>query len=226
MKPLAVIVAGEPSSPVEKAHGPFWWHVRRTVGPAWTGDWVLCDARTEKLPDADEVAGLIVTGSHASVTEQAPWMRNTAEWLRCMVDGGVPLLGLCFGHQLLGYALGGKVERHPGGPEYGTVPLEVFAADELLGPQQENIPYVNMLHEDTVIRLPPGATVLARTAHEPHAAVRFARRAWGVQFHPEFDGAIVRCYLSSMGAKGLRDGATDTPWSSAILRRFAGLAQS
>jgi GMP synthase (glutamine-hydrolysing) len=233
VNPLVIAVAGDPVPRVRTAHGPFAQHVRETVGAAWTGPWLTVDVRTESLPPADRVAAVIVTGSHASVTELAPWMNITAAWLREAVVAGRPVLGLCFGHQLLGYAMGGTVERLPGGPETGTVLLDLLAADDLTGPVPAVPPYVNMMHEDSVTRLPPGAILLARTAREPHAAVRFGPRAWGVQFHPEFDGAIVRSYLVAMGDRlRLTDAelerrlaqAADTPWSAGLLRGFAALA--
>jgi GMP synthase (glutamine-hydrolysing) len=217
---------------VLEAHGPFWHHVRRTVGAAWPGPWKIVDARVEALPAVDDLAGIIVTGSHASVTELLPWMQMAAAWLYRAVVSEKPVLGLCFGHQLLGHAMGGEVRRLAAGPENGTLPIDLLVADEMLGPLLAVAPRVNMMHEDSVVRLPPGAIALARTAHEPHAAVRFGPCAWGVQFHPEFDGSIVRSYLV-----GLREAlrlagrdpdvllasAADTPWSAAILCRFAAM---
>lgn len=234
MKPLLIAVAGKPIPAVRTAHGPFSQHVRETVGQAWTGPWMTIDVRTEALPPAEQVAAVIVTGSHDSITEPAPWMGTTAAWLREAVVAGTPVVGLCFGHQLLGHAMGGTVLRLAGGPESGTVQLDLLATDELIGPTPAEPPTVNMMHEDCVARLPPGAVVLARTALEPHAAVRFGPRAWGVQFHPEFDGRIVRSYLGAMRdqlrltdrelARRLAR-ATDTPWSAGLLRRFVALAR-
>jgi GMP synthase (glutamine-hydrolysing) len=234
VKPLLILVTGEPLRFVLEVHGTFSDHVRKTVGAAWSGPWKTVDARVEPLPPLGDLSGILITGSHASVTELSPWMQSTAAWLRQAVISGKPVLGLCFGHQLLGHAMGGEVRRHPAGPENGTVPLDLLVADKLLGPLLAQAPCVNMMHEDSVARLPPGATVLARTAHEPHAALRFGTRAWGVQFHPEFDGSIVRSYLVGLRDQFRRAGrdpdrllasADDTPWAKAILGRFAAIAE-
>jgi GMP synthase (glutamine-hydrolysing) len=233
--PLLIAVAGKPIPAVQSAHGPFSQHVRETVGRAWAGPWLTLDLRRESLPPADRVAAVIVTGSHDSVTALASWMELTATWLREAVVVGKPVLGLCFGHQLLGHALGGEVRRLASGPESGTTRLDLLGTDELIGPALGDPQNVNMMHEDSVVHLPPGAVVLARTALEPHAAVRFGPRAWGLQFHPEFDGSIVRSYLVAMRDQlRLTEAAleqrlaqvADTPWSAGLLRRFAALAST
>lgn len=226
VKPILIVVTGEPIPAVREVHGTFSQHVRATVATAWPGPWLTVDAHREALPALDQVAAVVVTGSHDSVTELAPWMRATGDWLRQAVGLGKPVLGLCFGHQLLGHALGGEIRRLAGGPEHGTVSLDLVSTDDLIGPASATAPRVNMLHEDSVSRLPPGATVLARTAREPHAALRFGPRAWGVQFHPEFDRNIVRSYLAALPGAGrdreaLLAAVSDTPWSANLLRRFA-----
>jgi len=237
MKPLAIMVTGEPLKSVLRAHGSFVEQIRRTVGGAWHGPWDVVDARAAfvagaALLPADGFAGVVVSGSHASLTEGLPWMATATRWLRHALDIGKPVLGLCFGHQLLGHVMGGEVLRRDTGPEYGTVPLEMVEADELLGPVPATPPRVNMLHEDSVVGLPQGAVVLARTAHEPHAALRFGPRAWGVQFHPEFDDAALRTYLRTLRKDIARAGrdpdallksTAPTPWAAALLRRFAKL---
>src|SRR5688572_33354713 len=104
-------------------------------------------------------------------------MLASERYLAGAVEAGVHVLGICFGHQLLGQALGGRVERNPLGREIGTVTAEVLAADPILS---ERRPFtVNATHVDSVTELPPGAQVLARTARDPHSVLRFGPRAWG-----------------------------------------------
>ena len=158
-------------------------------------------------------------------------MLGTEDYLRRAVGAKVPVLGICFGHQMLAQALGGRVDRNPLGREIGTVELERIDADPLLDGEAE--PYwVNMTHVDTVVDLPPGARVLARTALDRHAAIRFGELVWGVQFHPEIDGGVLREYVSARRAPLLDEGlnpeailgrARDTPAGAGVLRRFAEL---
>lgn len=138
------------------------------------------------------------------------------------------MLGICFGHQLLGQALGGEVTKNPAGREIGTVDLDLVADDLLFGCAAA--PYrVNATHVDTVSRLPPGARVLARTRLERHAAVRFTETTWGVQFHPEIDAEIMRAFLEErralidaegLDSEALLQGVDDAPAGASMLAQF------
>jgi GMP synthase (glutamine-hydrolysing) len=89
-----------------------------------------------------------------------------------------------------------------------------------------------MSHVDSVARAPAGARVLARTALEPNAALRFAERVWSVQFHPEFDASVMRQYVEArrdiIAGEGLdpdamEAAADDAPFGAAVLRRFLAM---
>jgi GMP synthase (glutamine-hydrolysing) len=195
--PLCILVTGDPVARTQARVGGFANLVRAGLAGGWDGGFVEVDARTaESLPDASGFAGLIVTGSASSVTERAPWILRTEAYLARAVAQRQPVLGICFGHQLLGQALGGLVERNPRGREMGTVRFEVLADDPLFD-RSVTPPLAHATHVDSVTVLPPGAQVLASTALEPHAAVRFGERAWGVQFHPEFDEQVIREYIET-----------------------------
>jgi GMP synthase (glutamine-hydrolysing) len=163
------------------------------------------------------------------VSERAGWMLRTEDYLRHAVRRKVPVFGICFGHQMLAQALGGKVDRNPLGREIGTVELECIESDALLAGETQGFA-VNMTHVDTVIDLPSGARLLARTALDRHAAVRFSPSVWGVQFHPEIDGGVLSEYVNARRAPLLSEGldpdqilgrARDTPAGAGVLRRFA-----
>ena len=196
------------------------------------------DLRNEgaPLPRPSEAAGYIITGSACSVTERAPWMLRAEQWLREAVAQYVPVLGICFGHQLLGQALGGRVARNPRGREIGTTTMTLTSAaqtDPLFEGLERDLS-VNMTHVDSVAELPPGATVLASTSLEPHAAFRVGS-AWGVQFHPEIDGDVMRGYLTArrvlVEAEGLPHArllaeAADAPEAVRVMQRFASHVQA
>lgn len=234
MSALGVLVTGDPVELTQQRVGPFPELFRRAVGEAWSGPWLTFDARgsTVPWPEPGDLRGLIITGSPASVADREPWVLNAEQFVRRLVEAGVPIFGVCFGHQLLGQALGGEVQRNPRGREVGTTRVECLAADPLLD-EVDAAFAVNMSHRDTVVRLPPGARVLARTPLEPHAIVRFAERVWGVQFHPEFDAAVMRDYLTERrdlyrteGLEPDRLLAEVRPCEQArtLLRRFVTLA--
>lgn len=227
-----MLVTGDPVPGVERARGPFVELMRQTLAGAWSGPLAVLDARRGELPVVAETSALLITGSPESVVSRAPWILAAEARSAELVHAGVPTLGVCFGHQLLGQALGGLVEVNPRGREIGTVELERFTDDPLF----EGAPpafAANMSHCDSVTALPPGARVLARTRLEPNAAVRFGEHAWGVQFHPEFDGDVMRGYIAArldrLAAEGIDASglaATDAPEAARVLRTFARLAGS
>jgi GMP synthase (glutamine-hydrolysing) len=215
--------------PVLEARGTFAELIQRGCG-AFSGGFVAVDVRRHTPPPASEFAGIVVTGSSSSVTERAPWMLLTERYLAGAVRSGDHVLGICFGHQLLGQALGGLVEKNPRGREIGSVHAQVLGTDPLLSDER---PFtVNATHTDSVTRLPPGARVLASTELDPHAALRFGPSAFGVQFHPEFDSVVMRGYISArakaIASEGvdparLHQDAHDAGPGAAVLARFAAL---
>lgn len=229
-RPLGILVTGEPVPNVREKRGSFARMIEETLDGAWEGSIEVLVAEKGERPSAEGLAALVVTGSPASVTSRAPWILDTEASLAAFVRAGAPTLGICFGHQLLAQALGGGVEKNPRGREIGTVDLDVVEGDALFADAPRRL-RVNMSHLDSAERLPEGARVLGRTRLDPHGAVRFAERAWGVQFHPEFDSDIVRGYIDARRDAILREGidvsslrADDAPDSAELLRRFARLA--
>jgi len=194
-RPLAVLTTGLPVPLARARAGLFFDMIRAALQGGWAGPLVDYDATTDApLPTPDQVAGIIVTGSPARVGTRDPWMLRIEQSLRDYTAAGTPVFGICFGHQLLGNALGGRAEPNPNGREIGTPALQVLKQDELLDGLDAE-PAVIMTHLDSVTVLPPGAVTLARTALEPNAAIRFAPKVWGVQFHPEMTSDIVGDYI-------------------------------
>jgi GMP synthase (glutamine-hydrolysing) len=197
---------------------------------------LVADVQSEAaLPEPGDVAGMVITGSHSMVTDHAPWSERTAAWLRAAVKQRTPVLGICYGHQLLAYALGGEVGDNPRGLETGTVEVhlnEAGFADRLLGGLANPL-RVHVSHQQTVLKLPIGARLLAWSDRDAHQAFSVGHNVWGVQFHPEFNAAAVRAYteddrelLRAEGQDPDRISAqiAETNYGTEILRRFAGLA--
>lgn len=229
MRPLRILVTGEPVERVLSTQGNFTKLIRDAIGSAWLGSWDEVDSRVvDPHTCHEEAVAVIVTGSPASVLERTPWMLRSEAYLRHCADRGTPILGVCFGHQLLAQALGGEVQRNPNGREMGTVKLELLQRDALLDEQAQ--PFLaNMTHVDSVTRLPDGAEVLARSAKDPNAVVRFSERVWGVQFHPEITGDVMAAYVQARwealteeghDAAALLAGARNADAGASVLRRF------
>lgn len=232
-RPVAILVAGDPIESVRQSRGNYADMIRRASGERVALPFVDLDIRSRGvLPDPRTFAGIVVTGSASSVTDREDWVVQGEAYLRRVVEAKVPVFGICFGHQMLGQALGGLVERNPRGREIGTVKFRVVSADPILA--AATTPFLaNATHVDSITRLPAGAKVLATTEREPNAAVRFSETAWGVQFHPEMDGEVIREYVRARRAmlheEGLdadalmmnaKDGAAGT---STLVRFFESL---
>lgn len=178
--------------------------------------------------------GIVVTGSPAMVSDRESWSEEAAGWLARAVEAGIPVLGVCYGHQLLAHALGGSVGYHPEGRETGTKVVELFAEaehDALFGALPRHFK-AQLTHKQSVLNLPPGAVRLGRSDFEPHQAFRVGDCAWGVQFHPEFSDEIMRAYLEVQAPDLIREGldpdtlldeVTPAPEASSLLQRFSEL---
>jgi GMP synthase (glutamine-hydrolysing) len=193
--PLVIWTTGSPVPSAEKRRGTFYDMIVAGVGDGFSGEVLnLNSMDLPKYPDPQKVAGIIVTGSPARLATRDEWMRKTEQALREAHAVGTPILGICFGHQLLGRALGGQVLDNPRGREIGTVRLERLGTDPLFD-QVTSEPLVVMTHLDSVVRPPAEAEVLGTTELDQHAILRFSRTTWGVQFHPEMDAEVVGDYL-------------------------------
>jgi GMP synthase (glutamine-hydrolysing) len=217
--------------------GDFEDWIREGLGPGVAVEVCRVD-RGEPLPPARRVAGVVVTGSSAMVSAREPWSEATAAWLADAVGRRTPVLGVCFGHQLLAHALGGEVGPNPRGREIGTVAVRLTEAaedDPLLGGAGAEVA-VQATHQEAVLELPRDAVLLGSSALDPHQAFRVGGAdAWGVQFHPEFSAEVtlgyIRARAGELAGEGLDAGrllaeVRETPRAREVLRRFAAVAGS
>lgn len=232
MKPILIIRTGRAPDPIRGRFGDFpqWFRVAARLADTQTRS---VDVESgEILPDPHEVAGAIITGSGAMVTERAAWSERTAGWIRAAMDADLPMFGVCFGHQLMAHALGGRVDYLPGGREIGTQTITKLAAaqhDPLVGalPAQFR---AHTTHEQSVLEPPPGAIVLARSARDPNQLLRYGPHALSSQFHPEFSADVMRAYVVRKRDAMRREGSDPaqvyhavgaTPVARRLLQHFA-----
>jgi GMP synthase (glutamine-hydrolysing) len=232
--PFLLLETGAPIAALRR-HGGFAHWIRVAAGLR-RDEVTLCQvAAGDRLPAATGWRGVLITGSAAMVTERHPWSEASAEWLRRARSHGVPMLGICYGHQLLAHAFDGVVGDNPAGREMGTAELELHppaASDPLFAGLPARV-RAQTTHRQTVLQPPPGATVLARSQRDACQAFRLDDRIWGVQFHPEFSAAAMRAYIAGR-AEALRNEGEDpfrlhravrpAPFARRVLRRFVRLA--
>jgi GMP synthase (glutamine-hydrolysing) len=197
------------------------WFIR-SLGGDPANFTVIAPYKGEPLPDPTRYAAVIATGSTSSVTERRPWMATTAEYLLKAGEKQVPVLGVCFGHQLILEALGAPAQRNPKGREFGTVEVDV-TPEGARDPIFAGIPArfkAQQSHEDEASALPPGARLLAKNDHCAVQAFAFGDWVRGVQFHPELSVEAVKAVAESRRIPPASFKVEDAPGGRAVLRNF------
>ena len=234
--PFLIIETGDPA-PSLRRYGNFSHWIRVAAGLQSEQAVVYRVIDGQALPERDGFAGALITGSGAMVTERLDWSERSAAWLRDAAHAGMPLFGICYGHQLLAHALGGEVGYNPVGREMGTVRIErmdAAADDPLFGKHPPSFD-AHATHLQTITRLPEGAIKLARSEKDACHAFRWGHSTWGVQFHPEFSIAMMRGYITARHEKLLNEGmhpptihrsVTAAPHARNVLRSFVRHARA
>ena len=138
----------------------------------------------------------IISGSRSSVYEAEPWIVKLAAYVRELYAAERRIVGICFGHQMLAHALGGRTERAHQGWGVGRHRNEVLADADWLQPARADFT-LYFSHQDQVTMLPPEGRLIARNGHCPHAVIEVGGRALGIQGHPEFTADFARELLLS-----------------------------
>ncbi|TMV09574.1 type 1 glutamine amidotransferase [Ruegeria sediminis] len=140
----------------------------------------------EGAQDAD---GWVITGSRHGAYEDHPWIPPLETLIREIRDSGKPLVGVCFGHQIIAQALGGKVEKFTGGWSVGQTDYDLNGKTVTL----------NSWHQDQVTELPEGAKVLGSNDFCRNAMVAYGDTIWTVQAHPEFSNEFLKGLMRTRG---------------------------
>jgi GMP synthase (glutamine-hydrolysing) len=224
-RPVMLFQLGEAPDPVRAEHGCYSaWFER-----AWEASLQVVDGREgAALPDPRGFAGVVISGSARSLVEPEPWMEVAGAFVEDAYRAGTPVLGVCFGHQLLGRVFGGRIVENPSGWEVGTCDVDVACEDPLFKGLPRRV-RVNLTHRDMVdpSSLPSGVRVLAGNEQTPVQALAVGDHLRGIQFHPEVNGAVARGYIEAR--RGLLTGrdvdalirtAVDSPDGLAVMQNF------
>lgn len=165
-------------------------------------DWTVYGLHQGQAPsNLEECDAYIATGSKASVYDDEPWIHQFAELARRIYDSQKPYIGVCFGHQMMGHALGGRVAKSPNGWSIGVHKFAIQQTEEWMAPPAAEI-NILMSCQDQVVQLPPESKVLAGNEHCPVGIFQIGNML-GIQGHPEFQpayaGALLKARREAIG---------------------------
>jgi len=236
MKKIIILKTGDTFPAMTKSLGDFEDWIFKGLGVGKDNIRVVDIPKGEALPAVETCKAVVISGSHAAVTQNLSWSVAIEQWIPNLIQSKIPILGICYGHQLLAKAMGGIVDFHTKGIEIGTTIIEIVE-DGTSDPLFKGLPTTfkaHVCHNQTVTRLPDQAVQIAKNSFEPNHAFRIGQSAWGIQFHPEFDDRIMAAYAENMEAtikesglilSEILDKIEHTPIPLKILERFGKLAQ-
>lgn len=191
---LTIIQTGDVPEPLRPTYGPYYQMFERmfdAARPGFTYEMVT-SYDGNALPDPSQLEGIVITGSAAGVYDDLDWLEPLRNFIRSAYAARTPMLGVCFGHQIMADALGGDVRKSEKGWGLGRHVYRVLARPGFMADAPETLS-VACSHQDQVIVAPPEAEVILASDFTPNAGLFYRNgRAVSFQPHPEFDEPYAR----------------------------------
>lgn len=204
---IGILETGYPPGSLRPRFGTYHQMFEELLGPDF--DYTVFEVQKGHWPERPEdYDGFVITGSAAGVYEDDPWIGELMDWLR-QAKGRTKLVGVCFGHQAMAQAFGGKVIKSPKGWGVGLHAYEVKAREPWMAPDARTFS-IPASHQDQVVEPPPNARVIAGEDFAPYAALAYDDQpAVSFQGHPEFAPAYATALIESRREEKLTDAQAD-----------------
>ncbi|MDV7103652.1 gamma-glutamyl-gamma-aminobutyrate hydrolase family protein [Vibrio sp. TH_r3] len=183
---IGIIVCDKLDPVLSQQFGEFADMIMATLSPHGQFEYQQYDAFQQNLPKQnDDCQGYIITGSTHDAYSDQPWVHNLIEWIKYCDQIRKPLVGICFGHQVISIALGGKVEKSNKGWGLGVSENQVHQHPTWMTPNKTQL---NLLvsHQDQVTELPPSTQLISSSDFCPYYMFSKGQHILTVQGHPEF----------------------------------------
>ena len=192
-------------------------------------DYIIDKAYNNEFTDISESDAFIITGSKYSVYDKKTWILQLEQFIKKIIVSNKPILGICFGHQIIAKCLGGVVEKNSLGWELGSYNLKLTDAGSKssLFNQFSNNDIVYESHQDVVSKIPPGSVELAYTS-KGNQSFKHGKNIYGVQFHPEFSYEVTRKLMDLRLERGIQIDSNElmhSKNSKNILNNFIKIAE-
>jgi GMP synthase-like glutamine amidotransferase len=223
---IGILRTGAPPGELEARFGPYEAMFERLLGPGFSIR--SYDVQAGELPlSPDAHPAYLITGSAAGVYEPLPWIAPLLAFLR-EARGKAKLVGICFGHQAMAEAFGGRVEKSERGWAAGLHDYELIARAPWMDSDPPARIAVPVSHQDRVVVAPPGCEVLGHSPFSPFGLLAWGDEALSMQFHPEFEPDYTRALIEHRRARlpapdaalASLDRSDDRPLVAAWIRSF------
>ena len=235
---LGILETGRPPEELQSTYGSYADMFKRLLGAADSSlEFKVYAVLDNQLPTSpQDCDAWLVTGSRHGVYENLPWMLQLQDFIRAVWQAEVPMIGICFGHQIIAAALGGRVEKSTKGWGVGLQEYKVQKSQAWMG-EQPSITF-NAMHQDQVVELPANAEVFASSEFCEYAGLVYGGRILTFQGHPEFTtefeenllklrrGSVIPNPIADQALNGLEQGelkpeAQSGQWMADFLKRVS-----
>jgi GMP synthase-like glutamine amidotransferase len=190
---VAILRTGEPPADLLQRFAHYDAMFARLLGPGF--ETVSYDVRGGEYPDPQAHPACLVTGSPAGVYDDLPWIDPLKAFLRA-ARGKTKLVGVCFGHQIMAEAFGGRVEKSERGWGVGLQTYDVKARAPFM--DEAAAIAIPVSHQDQIVVQPPATTILAASDFTPFGMLAYDDQpALSMQFHPEFEPEFVKALIET-----------------------------